>query len=248
MEIHVRDRSASIEISLSTFNWDCNEAHVVDAVGKNPPGLGKPFSRCPEERNVVTLFIRATIFSQWFICWISPRSVSRIVNRYSASSSDSHVQINPCFLVQSVRAACLLKITPFKLRVYELMNKSLVLRSEINLARCTPAMLFLFTCRSINTHTHTKKITVRDFLWLQSLIISYWSTSCTANCSRTCVTIAPGSTFTTLARTPRPWHPGTSRFSDIASPEAWSILHRKRYVTLSSASSYFWSNSRNIDT
>jgi len=27
----------------------------------------------------------------------------------------------------------------------------------------------------------------RDFLRLQSLIISYWSTSCTANCSRICV-------------------------------------------------------------
>lgn len=68
-----------------------------------------------------------------------------------------------------------------------------------------------------------------DFLRLQSLIISYWSTSCTANCSRTCAITVPGSTFTTSARIRQPWHPGISRFSDIAWPVAWSILHRKRY-------------------
>lgn len=68
-----------------------------------------------------------------------------------------------------------------------------------------------------------------DFLWLQSPIISYWSTSCTANCLRTCVITAPDSTFTTSVRIQQPWHPGISRFSDIAWPEAWSILHQKRY-------------------
>lgn len=84
-----------------------------------------------------------------------------------------------------------------------------------------------------------------DFLRLQSLIISYWSTSCTANCSRTCAITVPGSTFTTSARIRQPWHPGISRFSDIAWPVAWSILHRKRYEYFPDSSQYeHWSLSR----
>lgn len=84
-----------------------------------------------------------------------------------------------------------------------------------------------------------------NFLWLQSLIISYWSTSCTANCSRTCVITAPGSTFTTSVRIQQPWHPGISRFSDIAWPEAWSILHQKRYEYFQDCFLYkHWSLSR----
>lgn len=84
-----------------------------------------------------------------------------------------------------------------------------------------------------------------DFLRLQSLIISYWSTSCTANCSRTCAITVPGSTFTTSARIRQPWHPGISRFSDIAWPEAWSILHRKRYEYFRDSSQCeHWSLSR----
>lgn len=79
---------------------------------------------------------------------------------------------------------------------------------------------------------------MRDFLWLQNLIISYWSTLCTANCSRTYAITAPDSTFTTLARIRQPWHPGISRFLDTAWPEAWNILHQKRYEYYQDNSKY----------
>lgn len=194
---------------LHLFRLYCNKTHV-DAIGKNSVNLGKR-NRCPRKMPFLPTH---TMFS---ICWTA---VKCTLNG-KLPLKQIHTHSAPHNAIRSLR--------PLKIALLIwIVSKSWWIRVILRWLRFPYSQCGNDTLQYVLPWMSIKDL-MRDFLWLQNLIILYWSTSCTANCSLTCAITAPGSTFTTSARIRQPWHPGISRFSGTAWPEAWSILHQKRY-------------------